>query len=381
MTTESGYALGHSGPAVAEIRQKLALLGLLAREDDLANAFAARFDAAVDTAVRTFQQQRGITVDGVVGPQTYRSLEEARWRLGDRILSYAPNHLLAGDDVAQLQQRLLNMGFDCGRVDGIFGQETGTALEDFQRNVGLPADGTCGPATFKALNRLSRTVVGGAPHGLRDEEAIASSGSALSGKVIVIDPGHGGADRGVRAHGLDEATVVEDLAYRIEGRLAATGVFAFLTRGPDGDFQEAERAAFANAAEAHLCISLHLDGSRSPRPNGVATYYYGQDPHGHVSVIGQRFAGLVQREIVARTDLVDCGTHAKTWDLLRRTRMPAVRLELGYLTHAGDAARLSDPGFRDVVAEAVVAAVQRVFLPPDEDVATGSFRLPELAAH
>ena len=68
---------------------------------------------------------------------------------------------------------------------------------------------------------------------------------------------------------------------------------------------------------------------------------------------GEQFAGLLQRELVARTDLLDCGIHGKTWDLLRRTRMPAVRLEVGYVTHPGDAARLADPAFRDTVAEAV----------------------------
>ncbi len=52
-----------------------------------------------------------------------------------------------------------------------------------------------------------------------------------------------------------------------------------------------------------------------------------------------------------------------TWDLLRRTRMPAVRLDLGYLTNPGDAARLADPSFRDLVAEAIVVAVQRLYLP------------------
>ena len=74
---------------------------------------------------------------------------------------------MAGDDVAALQQRLLDMGFDCGRVDGLFGVETEQSLREFQRNVGVVADGTCGPATFKALNQLSRTVVGGAPHAMR----------------------------------------------------------------------------------------------------------------------------------------------------------------------------------------------------------------------
>ena len=51
----------------------------------------------------------------------------------------------------------------------------------------------------------------------------------------------------------------------------------------------------------------------------------------------------MQREVVARTDLLDCRTHGKTWDLLRRTRMPAVRLELGYLSHPGDAAGSPTP--------------------------------------
>ena len=70
-------------------------------------------------------------------PQTYRALDEARWRLGDRILFYVPARLMAGDDVAALQERLLEMGFDGGRADGFFGAETEQALREFQRDVGL----------------------------------------------------------------------------------------------------------------------------------------------------------------------------------------------------------------------------------------------------
>jgi N-acetylmuramoyl-L-alanine amidase len=370
------YRQGDTGPVVLEIRGKLQRLGLL---DPAGPREATVFDAAVDEAVRAFQQQRGITVDGVVGSETYRVLEEARWRLGERILSHTVSHPMTGDDVAALQRRLLDMGFDAGRVDGVLGARTDAALRDFQRNVGVRPDGTCGPSTLKALARLTRTVVGGRPDALREETALARSGPALSGKVVVVDPGHGGTDRGVVAHGLDEASVVEDLAARIEGRLTATGVLAFLTRGTDAGLDDVDRAGFANTAEADLLISLHVDAAASPRACGVATYYYGNDRHGHSSAVGEKFAELVQREIVARTDLVDCRAHGKTWDLLRRTRMPAVRIELGYLTHPGDAARLAEPGFRDVVAEAVVVAVGRLYLPPDDDAPTGTLRLPELA--
>jgi len=86
----------------------------------------------------------------------------------------------------------------------------------------------------------------------------------------------------------------------------------------------------------------------------------------------------VQREIVARTDLTDLRSHPKTWDILRRTAMPAVRLDLGYATHAPDAARLADPAFRDVVAEAIVVAVQRFYLSPETDTRTGMMTLGQL---
>jgi N-acetylmuramoyl-L-alanine amidase len=83
---------------------------------------------------------------------------------------------------------------------------------------------------------------------------------------------------------------------------------------------------------------------------------------------------------VARTALGDLRSHAKTWDMLRRTRMPAVRIDAGYLTNPHDAALLADPAFRDVFAEAVVVAVQRVYLDPEQDAKTGVLRLSELRA-
>ena len=131
------YRRGDSGPAIAEIRDKLTRLDLLSRP---VGGPVDHYDEALDRAVRTFQQGRGLRVDGVVGTETYRALDEARWRLGDRTLSQTVNHPYVGDDVAALQQRLLDLGFDPGRCDGIFGSRTAAALREFQRNVGLTAD-------------------------------------------------------------------------------------------------------------------------------------------------------------------------------------------------------------------------------------------------
>jgi len=367
------WKLGDAGPDVAEIRSKLVLLGLLStgNHTDL-------FDQEADAAVRYFQQQRGLTADGVVGPETYRHLNEARWRLGDRVLGHAPGSLQIGDDVAHLQQRLLNMGFTPGRVDGIYGPATALAVSEFQRNMGLQPDGVLGATTFTVLERLSRTVVGGAPHVMRETEMLLRSGPALTGKAVVIDPGHGGGDPGVLAGGLCEADLAWEIASRLGERLTALGVRTGLTRYADSGGDETQRAEFANSTDANLLISLHLEGHHNPAAAGVASYYYGDETRGRWSHAGKQFAGLVQRELVARCGLGDNRSHARTWTLLRSTRMAAVRIELGYLTNPGDAARISSPELRAQAVESIAVAVQRLYLPPEDDSPTGVLHLPAL---
>ena len=126
-------------------------------------------------------------------------------------------------------------------------------------------------------------------------------------------------------------------------------------------------------------LTIHLDGYRNPEAEGVATYHYGT-VSGPTSIVGERLAKLVQREIVVRTGLRDCQTHAKTWELLRLSRMPAVRVDVGYLTSPTDRERLIDPAFREKVVEAMMAAVQRMYLPVEVDVPTGSIDVSLLRA-
>ena len=66
--------------------------------------------------IRSFQQERGLHVTGELNDSTVRALEEARWKLGDRSLNLQPSPMMRGDDVAALQARLTEMGFNAGRV-------------------------------------------------------------------------------------------------------------------------------------------------------------------------------------------------------------------------------------------------------------------------
>jgi len=374
---------GDQGAAVVEIRAILVGLELLRRPP--ATADADTFDDDTENAVRAFQQSRGLNVDGLVGDETWRTLDAARWRLGARTLYQAIAEPLVGEDVRTLQERLLEMGYDVGRADGVYGARTAHAVAQFQREVGLAPDGSCGPHTMHALRRLGRKVVGGRPQWLREAERFRQSGPNLVGKTIVIDPGHGGSDPGVVVPDgplrWTEAELAFDLATRLEGRLAAAGMRVHLTRGPAPATSppDRDRAQLTNTLGADLLISLHIDGHANPDADGVATYHYGT-ANGVTSTVGERLAGLVQREIVMRTGLRNCQTHAKSWDLLRLTRMPAVRVDVGYLTSPLDRERLVDPLFRERVVEAIVAAVQRMYFPVEQDVPTGSIDVRMLRA-
>ena len=371
---------GDTGPAVAALRAMLTSQGLLppppGPETD-PHVDAGSFDITIEHAVRAFQQRRGLITDGVVGLATYQALCDARLELGCRVLSYTLAHPTRGDDVCTLQERLLELGYDADRADGVFGPKTETALRSFQRDYGLLADGVCGPATLRALRQLQPKVRGGRPVLLREQERARRAGPALRGKRIIIDPCHGGSEQGIVVDGTTEADLMWDLAQRLEGRMAATGMETLLSRGPDTSPTEAERAAFANAAAADLVLSLHTDGHPTALAHGLATFHFGTS-NGTSSTLGEALAQFIQRQLTARTGMLNCGTHPKTWELLRMTRMPAVRVELGYLTNPEDRRKLLDPAFRDVVAEGVLVAVKRLYLLGENDQPTGTFTFADL---
>jgi N-acetylmuramoyl-L-alanine amidase len=368
---------GDSGPAVVEIRAMLVRFGLLAPTTGVPGD--DRFDVHVEHSVRSFQQQRGLITDGIVGPATYRALRDAGWKLGDRMLALMISAPMSGDDVVMLQERLSELGYNPGRPGGVFDEQTERALRRFQREYGLVPDGLCGPATLRSLRQLGRKVTGGRPHLMREQELLRQAGPRLRGKRIVVDPGHGGPDRGVMASGVAEADLMWDLARRLVGRMTATGMDAMLSRQEDTCPSEPERAAFANSAGADLVLSLHTDADHSMHAEGLATFHFGNGS-GATSTVGEALAGLIQRELLTRTAMVDCWSQARTWELLRLTRMPAVRVEVGYLSHIGDRMRLLDTAFRDVVAEGILVAVKRLYLLGQDDQPTGTFTFSDVLA-
>jgi N-acetylmuramoyl-L-alanine amidase len=349
---------GKTGREIADVQQRLSRLDFRDLHVD------GVFDSATEQAVRQFQRVRGLPADGVVTLETWRALVEAGYALGDRLLlrTRVP---LRGDDVVELQRRLNQFGFDAGNEDGIFGEATQAAVEEFQRNTGLAVDGRVGPATVEQLLRLHRSHQrAGAGIRARERERLrATIGHSLTSRRLLIDPAHGPQNPGALGpSGSVEAQVVWSIASQLAARLNAAGSTAFLSRGPHTSPSGSDRARLANDLDVDAVISISTNALGNPDARGAATYYFGTQQF--VSESGRRLAELLQDALVAHDWIPDCRVHPMTWAILRETRMTAVVVEPGFLTSPDDERRLVDRGFQALIADALLDGITRFFVAP-----------------
>lgn len=366
------FRFGDADPILQVTKSQLERLGL-----PVGDASSDVFDRAFYSTIRQFQQARGIVCDGVLGPETFGQVQLARYRLGDRVLSYDPAGPLTGDDVAELQARLSRLGLYTERIDYVFGPLTDAAVREVQAGTGVRPDGIVGPATLKGLSSVMRTNSAGNVFALRERAKLTATGSSLAGRVFIIEGATTPRDfRTLRVddpHTELEAEYSSDVARRVVGRLTALGAAA-ISADADAD------ARLGDDLEASAVVSVTQDNSPSPAPNGIATYYFGiTGRDGVVSPTGRRLAEYIQREVVARTDFADCRSHMKSWDSLSMLRTPKVHIVAGYLSSPYDRAMLADPEVRDTLAEAIVVALQRVYLHGDADPETGTLSVSAIS--
>ena len=140
---------GNRGPAVEDIQRRLLTLGYDLGPTGVDGVFLG----LTTKAVQSFQQEHGLSEDGVVGDETWSAIVRAGLRFGDRTLYLRLPHF-HGHDVLVLQQALNVLGFAAGATDSIFGAYTERAVREFQRNAGLPDDGIAGPDTARTISNL-----------------------------------------------------------------------------------------------------------------------------------------------------------------------------------------------------------------------------------
>lgn len=169
--------------------------------------------------------------------------------------------------------------------------------------------------------------------------------------VVVIDPGHGGPDPGaIGVGGLQEKDLVLDIGTKVAGFLQQQGVQAYLTRGDDRDLDLEPRVQMAEQAQASVFVSIHANSISLSRPdvNGLETYYFQS---------GADLANMIHQTILQTTGVLDRGVRTARFYVLRKTSMPSVLVEVGFVTGRDDAARLSDSSYRTQMADAIARGI------------------------
>lgn len=294
---------GAVGEAVVELHSLLTLAGYLVE-----TLYLDRFGGRTHDAVVAFQRQRGLEGSGVVGGETWKSLNEAAHNFGGRLLCRrTPN--MRGDDVAELQLLLGSLGFDSGWIDGIFGPVTEQAVADFQRNAGIPVDGVAGPTTVSTLTRLRLSANAARPvAAIREQERLREGPKSIVGRRIVV------GDFGYSP----------SVAGELGKLLRKTGARVLLLHHNDGSTHA--RAANQFDAEAYVGLMAVSDDACK------ASFY---ETASFSSYGGKDLANLAIDELslALRSPGVVEGTRSP---VLRETRMPAVVFRIGprdSLTH------------------------------------------------
>lgn len=222
-----------------------------------------------------------------------------------------------------------------------------------------------GTSTILVLN-LARPLgaeVWSAPDGVRIRLIRPDVGNGkLAGKVIVVDPGHGGHDRGAHDGGVNEKDLNLSIGKLLASQLAAEGATVIMTRKTDVFIPLDTRAAIANKSHADFFISCHINstGGDGLQSGGITFHHKGKP-------ICRLLAECIQQEIAKVSGLPNLGAwsdgkiYRSGFAVLRETNMPGVLLELGFINHPRDRKRIVTPEFQKAVTAAVVRGI-KVFL-------------------
>jgi N-acetylmuramoyl-L-alanine amidase len=200
--------------------------------------------------------------------------------------------------------------------------------------------------------------------------------------TLVIDAGHGGTDAGVQGSGLVEKDVTLELASRLKRRLRrSTDLRVELLRDADRAIADDRRAELANKMSGDLLVSLHCNGWFDRQASGFEVLFVG--PQAMLRTTGgagnhdesdfrpwksaqlpfagrsEVFANMLQVELGGKLGIPNRGARESDVDFLKGIAMPAVLVELGFLTNPDEADALAAPAFADALADAIAAAVER----------------------
>ncbi|MCG8402262.1 MAG: N-acetylmuramoyl-L-alanine amidase [Firmicutes bacterium] len=196
---------------------------------------------------------------------------------------------------------------------------------------------------------------------------IPQPGSFLHGRVIALDPGHGGSDPGARGpSGLQEKDVNLDIALRLREILTQSGAKVIMTRTQDSYVDLYERTNIAARHNADVFLSIHNNANHCREKNGTSTYYrrdYGDLAPGVNQADNRRLASLVQSEMLRSLGRRSLGVLQANFVVLRTASMPSAMAEVVFISNHEEEQMLRQDMVRQRVAESLAQALNSYFAP------------------
>ncbi len=315
---------GDESDAVFDLQRRLVSAGY-----DVGGEHRA-FGPHTESALRRFQRDRRLVVDGVCGVHTWEALIDAEYQLGDRLL-YLREPPMSGDDVTELQHLLARLGFSPDRHDGSFGADTAEALTRFQQDYAVLEDGMLGGATLEALRSVARNSHGGRTvTEVLERERLRQQPRSIQDRRIAI----GGTGE------------VPAIAQAVSRHLRRAGAEVLV----HGSFDTQQQARASNEWEADAYLGIALVSEH------FSVSYF--ETKGFVSAGGMALAGQCAQalEPVLPATLDTVGMRLP---ILRATRMPATWCRLGpaasVVTKSSEIARALAAAVTNWCAEPVLA--------------------------
>jgi len=178
---------------------------------------------------------------------------------------------------------------------------------------------------------------------------------AVLDKRVVIDIGHGGQDPGAVSDSVTEKQVVLDIGHKIEPYFFDSDISLIYTRRVDEFISLSDRVNKAVSSSANIFISLHVNAFSEPSANGLETYHFPGSGQ------GVDLARSVQSHLINNTDFRNRGTKSAKFFVLRKTPMPAILIEYGFITNPDDREKLISPDYQDRLAKLTSEGIKHYF--------------------
>lgn len=182
----------------------------------------------------------------------------------------------------------------------------------------------------------------------------------LKDRIIVVDAGHGAHDPGATNSGVFEKNIVLNVSKRVGAKLKAAGANVILTRETDKFLTLEERVKFTQSVKGEIFVSVHVNAAGSSAAKGSEVYY---DTSNNMNgAESKTLAWEIQKQLVAQADMYDRGIKDNGFYVIKYNQVPAVLVELGFITNSGDRQKLTSSTYLDKYAEAIYQGIKNYYL-------------------